>query len=433
MAKTPHAPASGHPQAGSGFERLSASDLIDTILRRRSRRFGLGMSIPEGPLAHRSRSEPVPLTDTEEQILLATVCGVVGWHEGIPHRQGDAQLSSYSMRFGGRAAPSGGGVGTGELIYTNDSGTYIVRTRDIEPVAPGLDKRERLQAVMAQIQRATQQLLPHRVEVPRQPPHYSEHNLWNANVPGSTVFFPIIDTAQYLLAFMAMQIQNGGVFFDERAGRPCGELDPFIRSGLLDPARRVPLMETEKYALALSAMDGTLMCQNIVLAEQLMGLGGWLFTGINPTSLLGGVPGTTSSGLGFRCQRRDGWLMPNPVGIDGVYEAWVPPYVDDMHAAARRMAEHKFGPHGAYAEESPGPYPPGVRGSATRYSTAFVDCLGTVAQYVYDAYGKFPATLPTIFTRPYAQAHHLDLDWYEAHLGPHSYLDAHRTHFQDWH
>ncbi|TAM09206.1 MAG: hypothetical protein EPN72_03200 [Nevskiaceae bacterium] len=429
----------GHPDADAdassvpGFAHVAYSDLTDVIFRRRSRRFGLGMSIPDGPLAWTSKSEPVPLSPLEEGVLLALACGVVGLHEGIPFRDGENALSSYSLRFGGRASPSGGGIGTGELIYTNDTGTYIVRTRDIQPVDPRLAGTERLQAVVEQVRCATHRLFEHRVEIPRKAPHISAHNLWNANVPGSTVFFPVVDVAQYLMGFMAMQIQCGAVFFDERTGESCGDLEPFIRSGLLNRDRRVPLVETEKYGLALSAVDCALVCQNIVLAEQIMGLGGWLFTGINPISLMGGYADAGAPGLGFRFVRNKDWLMPNPVGIDGVYEGWTPPYVANMHEAAQRMAAMKFGPQGAYTANRPGPYSPEIQSSAVPYSDEFVACLGTVAQYVHDRYGKFPSTTPTIYARPYAQAHHLDLDWYEHNLGSHSYTDAHRRHFEDWH
>ena len=36
--------------------------LLDALTKRRSRRFGLGMKMPAGPLAYQSRHAPFPLT-----------------------------------------------------------------------------------------------------------------------------------------------------------------------------------------------------------------------------------------------------------------------------------------------------------------------------------------------------------------------------------
>ena len=43
--------------------------LLTALLERRSRRFGLGMRIPSGPLAYQSRHKPVPLSEDEEAAL----------------------------------------------------------------------------------------------------------------------------------------------------------------------------------------------------------------------------------------------------------------------------------------------------------------------------------------------------------------------------
>lgn len=59
--------------------------------------------------------------------------------------------------------------------------------------------------------------------------------------------------------------------------------------------------------------------------------------------------------------------------------------------------------------------------------------LGEVAQYVYDTYSKFPATLPTIFMRACVQAHHLDTEFYETHFQKGAYLETHAQHLARWH
>ena len=44
-----------------------------------------------------------------------------------------------------------------------------------------------------------------------------------------------------------------------------------------------------------------------------------------------------------------------------------------------------------------------------------MDCLGEVAQYVYEKHGKFPGMLTTVVLPGFVQAHHIDTDFYDAH------------------
>ena len=58
--------------------------LMEAIFGRRARRVGLGMSVPSGPLASQSKSEPKPLTELERAVLVAAATGVTGWNFGVP-------------------------------------------------------------------------------------------------------------------------------------------------------------------------------------------------------------------------------------------------------------------------------------------------------------------------------------------------------------
>ena len=44
------------------FESLKEFSLLNALFGRRARRFGLGMEIPSGPLAFKSRKEAMPLS-----------------------------------------------------------------------------------------------------------------------------------------------------------------------------------------------------------------------------------------------------------------------------------------------------------------------------------------------------------------------------------
>lgn len=129
------------------------------------------------------------------------------------------------------------------------------------------------------------------------------------------------------------------------------------------------------------------------------------------------------------------WTVPNPVGLDGVFEALCPPYYPDMQAAVGAFVDHKFGPGGAYDPKIEGPWKDSaeIKKGVEPYSDEFVECLGEVAQYVYDKHGKFPGTPTTIVLPGFVQAHHVDTDYYDAHYLPGAYLDTHANHMRRWH
>jgi len=278
-------------------------------------------------------------------------------------------------------------------------------------------------------------LAPERVTVPAEPPHTSAHNLWNANKPGTTLFVPVIHLTQQMMDLLAVYLGMGFTPFDPQNGRVCGDLDRFVRAKLIDPAKRFSIFEFDQYCLATGAMELALMCYNIVLALQAMGLGGWMYTGINPASLMGAFAGRGIVGLGFRFTTDARWAVPNPVGIDQHFEGLCPPYCPDMHAAVRKFADLKFGPGGAFDPERPGPYrdSPCVKARVERYTPEFIALLGEVAQYIYDTFGRFPATVPSFYTRVYAQAQHCDLEFYDRFFSREFYLDTHVAHMARWH
>jgi hypothetical protein len=99
------------------------------------------------------------------------------------------------------------------------------------------------------------------------------------------------------------------------------------------------------------------------------------------------------------------------------------------------FAERKFGPGGPFHPGTPGAWTdsPGVRGSAQIHDPAFKACVARQAQYVFDTFGKFPGTVPSVFIMNYVQAHHLDLDFYDRFFRPGAYLRTHAEHMQRWH
>ncbi|MBI2825244.1 MAG: hypothetical protein HYX69_11220 [Planctomycetia bacterium] len=430
--------AAGHRPTQELLRELGQFPLLEAIFGRRARRFGLGMTVPDGPLAFQSKHAPVPLSDTERLLLVLVGAGISGWNFGLPHTPTGAPDTgcNYPMRSIGRTYPSAAGIHASELLWTDDCGSYITQFRELNPDAQQeLADASDLDALLEKAQRHIVRLSSSRAALPKEFPHVESHNFWVANQPGTTLFIPIVDLTQQVLDGLAILLGERAVPFDAANDRPCGNLDRFVKSGLLEGDRRVPLVDFEQYLLSTAAAEVTTLNYNIVLVLQAMGLGGWLYSGINPTSLLGGFAADGVPGFGFRFTTREDWSGPNPVGLDNYFEGYCPPYRRDMREAVAALVARKFGPGGTYDPATPGPYKDNaaVKGRIHRYTPEFIDCLGEVAQYIHDTYGKFPATVPSIYARLYAQAHHLDLEFYDQHFSSEAYLDTHREHMAKWH
>jgi hypothetical protein len=57
------------------------------------------------------------------------------------------------------------------------------------------------------------------------------------------------------------------------------------------------------------------------------------------------------------------------------------------------------------------------------------DAAGAVR---FDRFGKFPGTVPSMLATIYLQAHHLDLEFYDAFYQPGAYLRTHADHMARW-
>ena len=99
------------------------------------------------------------------------------------------------------------------------------------------------------------------------------------------------------------------------------------------------------------------------------------------------------------------------------------------------MVQRKFGKGGPFNPKTSGPYrdTSKIRGSAKVHNEAFKDCVTTMAQYVYEQFGRFPGTVPSMFAMMFLHAHHLDLEFYDTHFKPGAYLRTQAEHMKHWH
>ncbi len=420
------------------FSHLMEFPFMQALFGRRARRFGLGMEIPSGPLAFRSKKEPLPLTEIEQMLLVAAATGVSGWNFGVPFGPRTPQShAEFTLRFTGRTAPTAAGLGTPILFFTDDKGCYCTRTRDIRPaqlqeLGQAEDALDRLISVCRD---HTIRIKEGRLDLPSAPPHILPPNLWWANKPGSTLFMPVGDASEECLGLMALMIRHGVMVVDHETGKPAGNLEPFVRSGLLDEEKKYPIAELQATVYESICMELAFKGHNIVLMLQAMGLGGLFFNGMDDQSILGTKAGDGIGGLGFRFVEDERWITPNPVGLEGVYEALCPPNYPDMHAAVETFVQRKFGSNGAYAPNSQGPWRQSeqVKKSVDAYSKDFVDCMSETARYIYNKYGKFPGIRSTIMLPGYVQAHHIETDFYNKYHKEGAYLQSHAEHMERWH
>lgn len=415
-----------------GLIEAARFPLIEAIHGRRSRRFAKGAAIPGGPLAYTSTNAPAPLSALEQMLLLTTVAGNTGWANLIPYNRSYLpNIPNYAGAAGGRGFPSAAGFHTTDIFYTDDDGVYFLPTRDMKAaVAPGEDMD--LHAYLDLHRERIVKLADGRLNTPRTPQHMEMHNEWCANLPGSTLIVPVADLAQHVLLTLCYLVQNGACVFDDVHGRTIPGMEPF--KDLVDIENPYPLSYVEQVGLTEVTVETSTACYAGALMLQAMGLGGWMYDGINPFSVLGASGDPDVPGLGFRFDMPEGAMLPHVTGLTGVFEGHCPPHFPDMRAAVLSVVKRKFGPAGRFNTGVGGPYKANaaVRGAGAPIDGRFVDCVTTMAQYVFDEFGRFPATVPAIFALMYLQAHQLDTGFYDTHFAAAGYLRTHAAHDRNW-
>ena len=408
------------------LDQVWSYPLFEALYGRRSRRFGLGFEMPEGPFRYTSAHAPVPLTEFEEALLVGAGAGFSGlalWDLPTP--------APYPRRSG-RTFPATRDGGHTALFFTNDEGFYCLddnvaatKLREIEP-------REK-RAKLLDIYRAQRRTLRQgRVAIPRRAPTVSAHDHWDSNRPGSTLFLPVCDVSAEVISLIAQFVDpalrryapaSGGfnIVDDRQNFRPAGT-EPWLKSGFLDAARTLPLSILERQACYYVFSEPAAICQNMFLATEALGLGGWKHCGFLSLEIL--------QCMGFRIasSQRAG-EFGNPVGLDGVFEASCPPYHASMDAAVdaffARPPEASAVPFRMSEQHH--------RAGARRISPEGLACTKAVCNYIYNTYGRFPGSTDAMHLMWVMQAHHIDTDYYDRFFGSDAYGPTHAAHLSTWH
>jgi hypothetical protein len=407
---------------------------FQTVFDRKSRRVGLGMQVESEVLDYRSPYSPVPLDELEEALLCVAGTGLTGLNLGdLDPARGMSTLVQWTTRTWPSSCSNHGT----ELFFTNDSGTYMLNMFGLVPepgeiaTLSGKPLEAQVDWIVDLYRRARVELLPGRAPLPTTLPGLFDFNQWNANKPGSTLFIPVTNTTlEYInLLFIYLARSYGFSLVDEQHGRRSAGLQAWIDSGRLDPNRQMGVVELEQRVLSMLVVEQAFICQNMNLAMQALGLGGWTFTGYLARFVMGGgdVPG-----LGFRFSEPTGAGPTVPVGKDGHFEAFTPPYYADMHEAVDAFMAVKWA---AFDDDVPKPYkePDRVVSAVPRPHPDTVELVKAYCQYIYDTYGRFPAYLDPMYQRLTCQAQHVDPDFYELYYPPGALTGQHLEHFRRWH
>lgn len=110
------------------------------------------------------------------------------------------------------------------------------------------------------------------------------------------------------------------------------------------------------------------------------------------------------------------------------------PHFSNMTEAAKDLVKRKFGEGGPFNKATKGPWKESskVRSAAKFHKPDFQECVATMAQSIFNRFGKFPGTRPSVFCLTYLQAHHPDLDFYNEFFKERSYLYTHANNGRTW-
>ena len=442
-----------------GFREALRYPLFDAIFNRRSRRISKGIhSVPAGSLSYTSKHDPQPLSPLEEALLIAAtgVTGVTLPDMPFQTETGKPLVGSPMVQIRGRSASSPDNAQATHFFLINDSGTYFLRQpKDADPflLSGGVLDPDKL---VAHAEACKVKVLDHRLDFPaRQFPVYVGRNRYVSNVPGSTMLVPVVDmTQQYINGIMFLLTQDDGhrpAFIDDWNFYRLAGVRKWVRNGFLNKKHRLPLGYLGTFRIHIEA---DLLVQNLLLAIQAMGLGGWVHAAFAGPYLLG-APDSVKElgpGLGFRFERPKPWLrrtikafwplpcwQENPVGLDGVLETFTPPYYKDMPAAIDALIAHKYGPGGLYRDPAnfDAVFKPGLAArfvdEVPHYQEEVIQVAKDVCTYIWETYGRFPAHVDAIHVPGvWVQAHHLDLDYYDQ-LYRSGYTETQARHQHLWH
>lgn len=446
-----------HDTAAGPTARLDQYPLLEALIGRRSRRFGQGFRLNGGPLSFASQRPVSPLTLDEQAALAFAACGITGpVLADLPYQTGDqpeAGGGNIMSHFVGRTVASGDAAHNNAVVVIDDDGAWLLRRPQDYPRAEiaALAQAAREHRLTELYERGRIRLADRRVDVQRELPFVPPFNKWAANQPGSTYFLPVAELTLMTLTILLAAFGEEFRYFviDDRNGyRPAG-LGRFAASkgGHLDDDPRHGRVGTvgviETWVCEFAAIEQGGIHQNLGLMAQALGLGGFPHFAAHPygwTEALGfrmmPLPFSRLIGAGaamatlLRLLGKD-LSVPTAVGLERegavLLKPFCPPYYRTMEEAVLAFVDYKYA-------EGQGTFRDGgaatawrdgaaVQREIPRYSDRAIAATIAYCDYLYQRYGRFPATTGPFRTVLAYQAHRLDPAFYDTFYRPGSLPD----------
>lgn len=408
-------------------KRLFQYPLLEAIAHRRSRRFPQGCTLENDVLKYTSEQPALPLSDVEHAIICWSGAGLTG------SITGDLPASLFGNAFGswqGRATPYACNVHNTRLFFTNDDGVFMYFPKSASKHVE-VETESDYDRIMDYYKKDCTRVSTERAEFSPRALLNAMH--WNTNKPGTTIFMPVVDHSEEVINFLLTLFSGEGYqIFDDIKQQPAGLEKWIAEKAIIGPP--VPLKSFEFNLMLGSLAPAYLMLENMHLVAEAMGLGSVMFGGYSGTVMLGGT--SLSKGLGFRFVKdREG--KRNPVGLDGIFEGYCPPYYKTMSEAVDAIVEKKFGSGGCfsanYSKLAPFRHWSKVHSGFVLPSEKAINIVKDFCNYVYETYGRFPATNDTMTLCIWLQGHHLDVHFYEKYMSKELLTEAHYRHNEIWH
>lgn len=408
------------------IETIFKYPLLEAISRRRTRRFPMGCHLPYGSMPHKSEKVPVPLADTETALLCWVGGGVTGAVASDLNTKG---MGSTFCTWLGRPFANPCNSHTTKLFFTNDKGVFLYDPKKATKVVE-IDTAADRDKIMQYFVEDCKMVQEGRLFTAPEGVLQGQH--WNVNKPGTTIFMPIVDLTEEYINFLIGVFQGEGYqLFDDIKGCPAGIQKWIDKGALKGPS--VPLSSFEYFVFCASVAPAYLAVQNIQLLAEAMGLGSIPIGGYTSIIILGGTP--VSKGLGFDfVQGKDG--KPTCIGKKGAFETFTPPY-KTLDNAIDEFVARKFGPCGMFTPDHPNCTTfkdhslslPGY----DRITDQTIEITKAYCNYVYNTYGRFPATQEAVVMPMWIQVHHLEMEWYDKYQREGIVNQTHRSHMDLWH
>ena len=441
-------------------QQLEQYPLINALLGRRSRRFGPGMEIPQGPFQYKSQYPPQYLTEEEEALMVFSAAGLTGYAlADLSYGPGEGGNMLGGMT--GRVVASADSLDTVSLIVINDNGTFFIK----RPQNLSLTERDELVKLGQEgkftevYQQLRVKIADKRIRIPLEPGINFNINRWALYVPGSTYFLPIVDlTGIYINALLeAFEPEMGLYLVDERNHFLPAGIGRFARSRgghLWDnpgDGRVVTVQGIEMSFAEAAAVEMGSMLHSLGLMAQTLGIGGYCNYARNEYQWL--------QALGFDMQpmRSTKYAAVNPLlaiivrlmgqefnfpyatGLqhegEFLLKAYCPPNFQNMEAAVREFVDYKFGTNGVWRTRTGNTSWKAPERSSRQIkppSESAVQATIAYCRYIERKYGRFPAYPAPFRTVIGYQATHIDVEFYDHFFHPDAITDTQRERFKLW-